>query len=42
MDELVPATRLVTIKNAGHRVHSEQPEIFTETLRRFLHRVEPD
>ena len=23
-------------KNAGHWVHSEQPEIFTETLRRFL------
>jgi pimeloyl-ACP methyl ester carboxylesterase len=29
MDELFPATRLVTIKNAGHWVHSEQPEIFT-------------
>ena len=40
MDELFPATRLVTIKNAGHWVHSEQPEIFTETLRRFLERVE--
>ena len=41
MDELFPATRLVTIKNAGHWVHSEQPEIFTEALRRFLERVEP-
>jgi pimeloyl-ACP methyl ester carboxylesterase len=40
MDELFPATRLVTIKNAGHWVHSEQPEIFTETLRRFLDRVD--
>jgi pimeloyl-ACP methyl ester carboxylesterase len=40
MDKLFPATRLVTIKNAGHWVHSEQPEIFTETLRRFLDRVE--
>jgi pimeloyl-ACP methyl ester carboxylesterase len=40
MDELFPATRLVRIKNAGHWVHSEQPEIFTETLRRFLHHVE--
>ena len=39
MDSLFPATRLVTIKNAGHWVHSEQPEIFTETLRRFLERV---
>ena len=42
MDELFPATRLVTIKNAGHWVHSEQPEIFLETLRRFLERIEAD
>jgi pimeloyl-ACP methyl ester carboxylesterase len=40
MDELFPATRLVRIKNAGHWVHSEQPEIFLETLRRFLDGVE--
>ncbi|MFV0460311.1 MAG: alpha/beta fold hydrolase [Actinomycetales bacterium] len=31
-----PSTRLVTIKNAGHWVHSEQPQIFAETLRLFL------
>lgn len=31
-----PHTRLVTIKNAGHWVHSEQPEVFLETVRRFL------
>ena len=42
MDELFPATRLVTIKNAGHWVHSEQPEIFLQTLRLFLDRVETD
>jgi pimeloyl-ACP methyl ester carboxylesterase len=42
MDELFPVTRLVTIKNAGHWVHSEQPEIFLETLRLFLDRVEAD
>jgi pimeloyl-ACP methyl ester carboxylesterase len=42
MDELFPSTRLVRIKNAGHWVHSEQPEIFTETLRRFLASVEDD
>ena len=36
MDALFPATRLVRIKNAGHWVHSEQPEVFLETLRRFL------
>ena len=40
MDELFPLTRLVRIKNAGHWVHSEQPEVFLETLRRFLDLVE--
>jgi len=40
MDALFPATRLVKIKDAGHWVHSEQPEVFLETLRRFLARVE--
>jgi pimeloyl-ACP methyl ester carboxylesterase len=40
MDALFPATRLVRIKNAGHWVHSEQPEVFLETLRRFLASVE--
>jgi len=41
MDALFPATRLLRIKNAGHWVHSEQPEVFLETLRRFLEAVEP-
>ena len=40
MDELFPTTRLVRIKNAGHWVHSEQPEVFLTTLRRFLEVVE--
>jgi pimeloyl-ACP methyl ester carboxylesterase len=40
MDELFPSTRLVKIKNAGHWVHSEQPEVFLETVRRFLDAVE--
>jgi pimeloyl-ACP methyl ester carboxylesterase len=40
MDELFPSTRLVKIKNAGHWVHSEQPEVFLETLRRFLAAIE--
>ncbi|MFT4084279.1 MAG: alpha/beta fold hydrolase [Nocardioides sp.] len=31
-----PRKRLATIKNAGHWVHSEQPAVFTEVLRRFL------
>ncbi|GAB3623306.1 alpha/beta fold hydrolase [Mariniluteicoccus endophyticus] len=36
MRELFPRVRLVTIKNAGHWVHSEQPEVFTRTLQAFL------
>jgi pimeloyl-ACP methyl ester carboxylesterase len=40
MDALFPSTRLVRVKNAGHWVHSEQPETFLETLRRFLASVE--
>lgn len=42
MDELFPATRLVRVKNAGHWVHSEQPEVFLQTLRVFLDAVEAD
>jgi pimeloyl-ACP methyl ester carboxylesterase len=30
----------VRVKNAGHWVHSEQPEVFLETVRRFLAQVE--
>jgi pimeloyl-ACP methyl ester carboxylesterase len=40
MDALFPGTRLVRIKNAGHWVHSEQPETFLATLQRFLASVE--
>jgi pimeloyl-ACP methyl ester carboxylesterase len=40
MDQLFPTTRLVRIKKAGHWVHSEQPEVFLETVRRFLAQVE--
>jgi pimeloyl-ACP methyl ester carboxylesterase len=36
MDRWFPHTRRVTIKGAGHWVHSEQPEVFLEVLRRFL------
>ena len=36
MDRWFPGNRKVTIKNAGHWLHSEQPEIFTEVLRRFV------
>jgi pimeloyl-ACP methyl ester carboxylesterase len=36
MDRWFPHNRRVTIKNAGHWVHSEQPEVFVEVLRQFL------
>ncbi len=36
MDRWFPRNRRVTIKDAGHWLHSEQPEIFVEVLRRFL------
>jgi pimeloyl-ACP methyl ester carboxylesterase len=36
MDRWFPANRLVTVKEAGHWVHSEQPEVFVEVLRRFV------
>ncbi len=36
MDRWFPHNRRVTIKDAGHWVHSEQPEVFVEVLKRFL------
>ncbi len=36
MRELFPSTRLVTVKGAGHWVHSEQPDAFVSALRVFL------
>ncbi|SCX59204.1 Pimeloyl-ACP methyl ester carboxylesterase [Klenkia marina] len=39
MEELFPRVRLVRVKNAGHWVHSEAPEVFTEAVRRFLVQV---
>lgn len=36
MERWFPKVRRVTIKGAGHWVHSEQPEIFLEVLRRFV------
>jgi esterase len=37
MRTLFPRVQLVTIKNAGHWVHSEQPDVVVAVLRRFLH-----
>ena len=36
MERLFPRVRRVTIKGAGHWVHSEQPEVFIEVLKRFV------
>ncbi|MEH3068334.1 MAG: alpha/beta fold hydrolase [Aeromicrobium erythreum] len=36
MRRLFPRTRLVTVKGAGHWVHSERPEAFVSALRTFL------
>lgn len=36
MDRWFPHNRKVTVKGAGHWVHSEQPEVFGEVLSRFL------
>jgi pimeloyl-ACP methyl ester carboxylesterase len=41
MTALFPLVRLVRVKNAGHWVHSEQPEVFLSTVRQFLQQVEP-
>ena len=39
MRALFPRTRLVTVKGVGHWVHSQAPEVVTETLRRVVRSV---
>ena len=36
MERLFPRHRRVSVKGAGHWVHSQQPEVFVEVLRRFI------
>ena len=36
MRRLFPRTVLLTIKDAGHWVHSQHPETFTASVRHFL------
>lgn len=38
MDRWFPRNRRVTVKGAGHWVHSEKPDVFVEVLKRFLAR----
>jgi pimeloyl-ACP methyl ester carboxylesterase len=40
MQERFPHVRRVTVKGAGHWVHSEQPKVFTEVLARFVDAAE--
>jgi pimeloyl-ACP methyl ester carboxylesterase len=42
MDRWFPHNRRVTIKKAGHWVHSEQPEVFVEVLRQFVNQPSVD
>ena len=42
MRALFPRTRLVTIKNAGHWVHAEQPEAVSQSLALFLAGLRPE
>lgn len=37
MRALFPRVQLVTVKDAGHWLHSDQPEVFGSVMRRFLH-----
>jgi pimeloyl-ACP methyl ester carboxylesterase len=37
MRALFPRVQLVTVKGAGHWLHSDQPAVFLATMRRFLH-----
>jgi len=41
MRALFPRTRLVTVKGVGHWVHSQAPEVVTETLRGVLRALPP-
>ena len=36
MEQLFSRVRRVSIKNAGHWVHSEQPDVFLDVLKRFV------
>ncbi|MDO5534022.1 MAG: alpha/beta fold hydrolase [Propionibacteriaceae bacterium] len=42
MKELFPRTRLVTIKNAGHWLHADQPEAVSQALGMFLASLRPE
>ena len=41
MERLFPRVRKLTVKDAGHWVHSEQPQVFEQVLQRFLESGSP-
>ena len=41
MDALFPSTRLVRFKGVGHWVHAQAPDLFVETVGRFLETTRP-
>ena len=41
MRELFPRARPVVVNGVGHWVHTEAPEVVTETLRRVLRLLPP-
>lgn len=42
MTALFPRVKRVTVKNSGHWVHSDQPEVFTQVLASFLDLAEAE
>ena len=34
--EVLPGARVVTLKNAGHWLHAEQPEAFQQAVEAFI------
>jgi haloalkane dehalogenase len=38
-NEVVPDTEIVTLPNAGHWPHEEEPDAVIDAMRRFLHRT---
>ncbi len=38
MRERFPKVQLVTVKNSGHWVHAERPEVFVSAVRKFMDR----
>lgn len=42
MSELIPNSELINVKNAGHNVHLEEPNVFCHLLKSFFHQLSVD